>query len=215
MITLETFTKDSVFDPQSRYTTAYRAWREVWGEEYALIYPGTPFHSDNFTRQDQVVASFDGDECTSVTLFHEVNIAHECARHDSYFKPWPKDILDEISKLSERVLVWSALTIPKRYRGQTVDGFPVKDILVGGGVYHYLEHTNHTVMVGTTRNTRKANDLCYRFGAKFIRTVECNSEPSDLVIFKRNEVPPLNRDIHNFLKNRWVFANNPPAFKVA
>lgn len=169
------------------YKATYFAWKETWEEEYSKVKKDFQLHSDEFTRQDHILSILEGNQCMALTFFHEVNLLTPWGRDDSYFQPWPNEVIEILREFTPRVLVCSALTVAKAYRGKQVLGVPLKVILAAASL-HFYKRSSYPLMVGNMRNTRGANTLVYQFGATLLNTVTCNGEPSDLVVFKRHEI---------------------------
>ncbi len=204
MIQIRIFNRDSWFDRRSReYEIAYEAWLNTWLPEYKALDANAELHSDGFTRQDQVLTIWWQGHCVALTFFNVVSLSKLTGKMDSYFAPWPKAVVERLAALSDETLVCSALTVNKPYQGQSIQNFPIKDLLASASLQH-LRMSAFPFMVGNMRNSRNANQLVYKFGAQLLQTVVCNGEPSDLVLFERDKLPAFPLSLQMTLDNAFM-----------
>jgi hypothetical protein len=196
------------------YGQTYKIWKETWDEEYLRLGNKGRLPSDNFTRQDEVLSIFVDGKPAALTFFHTVDLSTAHGRDDSYFEPWPKGVIDNLTQWGPKVLVCSAFTIAKEFRKKLIFNIPLADILAAASVMH-LKNSHHDLMVGNMRNTRRANEIVYRYGAQLLRTIDCNGEPSDLVFFKKSEIPKFSAELEALINRSWIKTDIEPTRKVA
>ncbi|MBK7890368.1 MAG: hypothetical protein IPJ84_05805 [Bdellovibrionales bacterium] len=213
MFQIRIFNRNDWFDRRSKdYEIAYKAWLDTWRPEYQALDASAAIYSDGFTRQDQVLTIWWQGHCVALTFFNVVNLSMQTGQMDSYFAPWPKEIVERLASLSEETLVCSALTVSRPFQGQSLQSFPIKDLLASASLQH-LRMSAYPIMVGNMRNNRNANHLVYKFGAQLLQTVVCNGEPSDLVLFERDRLPAFPKSLQLTLDN--AFSNSEQTTKPA
>lgn len=209
MMTIQILRPEEIMCADSTpYGQTYKVWKDTWEEEYQRIGGRDRLRSDNFTRQHEVLSISIDDKYAALTLFHTVDLSTLHGRDDSYFDQWPKDLVKQLSQWGPKILVCSAFTVAKDFRKKSVFNIPLADILAAGSVYH-LRNSGHRLMVGNMRNTRKANEIVYRYGAQLLQTINCNGEPSDLVAFKKDSLPQFSAELETLLKRSWVDPHLP------
>jgi hypothetical protein len=115
----------------AKYNQAYLCWRQTWEHAFKLeMNHHEVFFSDNFTRQDEVLALFYKGECVGLTFFRGVNFAEKGTCQDSYFEYWPETSVHALCKHGKRIYVISQFTIHMDYRKNYFD-LSLRDLLVG------------------------------------------------------------------------------------
>lgn len=187
------------------YETAFETWRTVW-EEAAHEIENFPkkVYSNDFTRQDEILAVFKGDECAVLGFWTELDLSYEVSIADQYFQSWDKESLKELIKFGALIGKYSYLTIPKAYRRWSKEvGVSLKDLHVGLSGLRFLE-SNCVAMPVTTRNNKKMNQVCLNGGAQLIKkdVMQYGSEV-DLMAWYRHTVK-LNKDIEFLAQQLWI-----------
>lgn len=209
MISIELLDKDNPDDRNSaRYLKTFNVWKRTWSEEYAALGLNAPLHSDNFTRQKFVVSVFLGDRCAALSCLHVLDLTFPPHLDDSWLRPWPGEVLAQVSAVDKQVLLWNSFTVASDFRGQVHFGTTMKDAVAASCVRAFERHTDFKIMLGSTRNNRKVNRALYDVGGTRLSTVEHYNEPTDLIWFKKSENPILNADREALLANWWI--EKPP-----
>lgn len=152
------------------YTKAYETWHAVWSEASAEL-EGFPskLYSNDFIRQDEILAVFNDDDCTSLGFWTELDMTFLASRSDQYFQAWDEESLMELTKFGPYIGKYSFFTVAKHYRTWSREvGISLTDLQVALFGYRLLE-SSCTAMTGTTRNNRKINLVCARGGAQLIK----------------------------------------------
>lgn len=116
---------------QSFYEKAYLCWRNNWEHAFKMEMGSDAWlSSDQFTRQDEILALFYQGECVGVSCFRRVDFNLNSSRHDSYFEHWPETAMHSLLKHGKRVLVISQFAIDQDYR-KSFQGVSLRDLLIG------------------------------------------------------------------------------------
>jgi hypothetical protein len=145
----------------SRIAEAYRCWRATWRDAFVELEQHSELFSDDFTRQDEVGAIFQHDECIALSFFRWVDLSNPMNRDDSYFRVWPEEARDEACREGSRICVSSSFTLAAGYRRSNVCS--LKDVLVALIIERFLA-SDADAVVGTVRNNRGVDKLIYRNG---------------------------------------------------
>lgn len=95
---------------------SYTLWREVWQATLSELDGTSDLASDHFSRQDYCnLIEIDG-EPAGLCCFRFVDLRHSWAADDSWFAPWPKEILLRYTKTHRHALVPSWLTVAPAFR---------------------------------------------------------------------------------------------------
>lgn len=95
---------------------SYALWRDVWQPTLNELDGTSDLASDGFSRQDYCsLIEIDG-EPAGLCCFRVVDLTHSWTQDDSWFTPWPKEILHSYSKTHRLALVPSWLTVAPAFR---------------------------------------------------------------------------------------------------
>lgn len=183
---------------RERMVRAHLCWRDTWGAMLWDLDGEELRFSDDFSRQDEIGALFNGNECVGLSGYRYVDLSLPWQRVDSYFQPWPPELVEQIAAATPRVCIGSNLVVAPSWRG-SLTPMRVSEMLLALAVQRYAE-SDAQIMLGTMRNDRRMNHVSYRMGARPLRTnVMHHHVAVDLVMFTRNTVddiglPPI----------RWV-----------
>jgi hypothetical protein len=144
---------------------AYRCWGEVWKDAFRELDNLQDLRSDDFSRQDEVGALFHGYECIGLSFFRWADLQSPVVRADSYFAPWPATAIDKAAVHGTSGCISSYFTIAAPWR--RASGCSLKDVLVSLIIERFLV-SDADVLVGTLRNNRGINSMCYRNGFQSI-----------------------------------------------
>ncbi len=161
----------------------YRCWTEVWADTFRELDNLKDLRSDDFSRQDEVGALFHGYECIGLSFFRWADLRNPVVRADSYFAAWPAAAIDTAAKHGTRGCISSYFTIAAPWRRAV--GCSLKDVLVSLIIERFLL-SDADVLVGTLRNNRGINSMCYRNGFESIqKDVLFHGVDVDLTAFYR------------------------------
>lgn len=158
------------------YLKAYHCWREVWEDAYKKeLHVDKFLSSDDFTRQDEILALFHKGECTGMIFLKWVEAGEDPVIHDSYFKVWPEIAFRQLCSRGPNVIVSSQFTVHFKYRKNSSQ-IPWKDLLMGL-VMERFRHSDQDAMTGTMRLQKNMGEATYRGGAvPLVRNVAYSSE---------------------------------------
>ncbi len=180
---------------RARLERAFDCWHSVWGAMLRNLDGAELKFSDDFTRQDKIGALFLGDECVGLSGYRWLDLSLSFAKTDSYFAPWPPELLDEIAAKTPRICIGSNLVVSPAFRDHLAP-LKLSGVLLALAVRRFKE-SDAQLMLGTMRNDRGMNGHAYRFGARSLQTgVQFRHVPVDLVAFDRDavceiELPPI------------------------
>ena len=162
---------------------AYRCWSEVWKRTFYELENRRELPSDDFTRQDEILALFSDDECIALCFCRWLNLSNPIHADDSYFSIWPRSAREEVRAEGARICVPSNFTIAMPWR--RAQGCSLKDVMLALSIEHFRDSTADA-LVGTMRNDRGMNAVAYRNGFRpIVRDVVHHGVPVDLVVFSR------------------------------
>lgn len=159
----------TILDPSNVHsrdlTAAYYVWLTVWQKTFKELGKSPRFPSDDFSRQDEIVALFDAEgDCAALSFGRIVDLDSSIARHDSYFDAWNvDDIVHLTRRASPLVYISSYFTVAEAYRGTDT-----KDQLMRA-IIRQFECSRADVLAATTRNDRGVDKLVARYGFETIR----------------------------------------------
>ncbi len=187
------------------YEAAYLMWRTVW-EEAALEIEDFPkkVFSNDFVRQDEILAVFKGDECTSLGFWTELDMSLITSRQDQYFQSWDDESVSKLTMYGSYIGKYSFFTVAKNFRAWSREvNISLTDLQVGLFGYRLLE-SNCSAMTGTTRNNRKINFICTRGGAQLLKKdVMQYGSAVDLMAWYRHTAKPF-KEIEHLAKELWL-----------
>ncbi|MBY0517848.1 MAG: hypothetical protein K2P81_13140 [Bacteriovoracaceae bacterium] len=143
----------------------YQQWKKVWVDVFQNeMQLDHRFYSDDFTRQDKIIALYFKDMFVGTAFIREVNQLSTPIMEDSCFRYWPKAILESIKESSIKMSIASHFTIHHDFRGrdQIINW---KDLFLS----LYLESfksSDSEILVTAARKKKSNENLCYKFGAK-------------------------------------------------
>jgi hypothetical protein len=170
---------------------SFKCWHETWNDFYnGEHHSNIKLNSNEFTRQDEVLALFYEGECFAITFFKEVNWNDSTAALDAYFNPWTPEALQGLRRDGDNILICSQFTVAKNFRNRKVD-IPWKYILSGFNMLCFLD-SKADAMTGTMRVKKGMGRMSVEAGATPLAlSVVCKDhedEPADLVGFFHAEV---------------------------
>ncbi len=165
------------------YDAAYDCWKKVWIEAFRGLGISKPFVSDEFTRQEEILTIFYGQQCVGMMFFRIVDLSIYAYQNDTYFKLWTLQDLKNLAEHGPLIAVMSNMTISTDWRKTSYD-LSMKDLVVYYTCQRFKDSQTHG-MATFTRNSKNVNKLAERFGGICIRSNIENYGPRDLVnLFK-------------------------------
>lgn len=161
--------------------------------------------SEAFLENDEAVVLFNHDEPIGLFMFRWINTAFKINRDLSALKKrFPSDFLEALNNDQHtHIMLMGQLAVHPNWRKSNA-GFGISDMLMYFAVTRFLESTA-SVLLTTTRNNRRTNDLCYRQGGKKVaNNGKVFGVESDIVLFHRDDVSPMqNRQLKILSQQLW------------
>jgi hypothetical protein len=158
----------AILDPSNVHsrdlTAAYELWLTVWQKTFKELGKSSLIPSDDFSRQDEIVALFDGPTCAALSFGRIVDMDSSIARHDSYFDAWLFADTVHLKQTGSLVYISSYFTVAEEYRGSAAKHELMRALI------RQFECSRADVLAATTRNARGVNKLVARYGFETIRT---------------------------------------------
>ncbi|HLW57225.1 MAG TPA: hypothetical protein VKY27_07560 [Bacteriovoracaceae bacterium] len=193
------------------YQIAYNKWKEAWQEvvNSEMGVNSSVFYSDDFTRQDHIIALFDQKSCIGMAFMREVNLGINCLIEDSSFRFWPLQQLEKLLHQYKQVVIASYFTITPQYRRTHVEW---KTLFLS--LYlDYFSELGSKIMVTAARKLKSNEKLCYQLGAKpLLKDVVFSTksgqvierETIDLLFWENNHFSLLNPNLQNLRTQIWA-----------
>ncbi len=205
----------------SFYAGAYRCWKESWNHALRFeMNQKAPLYSDDFTRQDEVPALFYRGECVGLSLQKVINLS-ECAREeDSYFAPWPLEIVNKLKALKMNIMTASYFTVAKKFRGRARQ-ISWKELLLSL-IVHRFKGSHADIMITAARKIKSNQIACYKSGAealvKNLKYKDIDGETMDIVCWYKNALSFEDEYIQRISKEIWqrrkfIISNTKRRFK--
>jgi len=182
-----------IFSPQRArdplLEDAYEVWRSVWLASFESVHGVYRLHSDQFVRQDQIAVISAGGRCISLMGLRRLDLSLARVRHDSYFEPWPDEVL---ASLPDRIVgVTSNLAVHPDWRGATVmsprspeDSTRLSSLTIALSVRSSFASAVDSV-IALTRNDRSVDKLASSLGAAKLGQITMHRTDADIVRFDR------------------------------
>lgn len=204
---------------KSIHQKAFQCWHETWADFHMNEYQLTDkLHSDDFTRQSEILCVFYKGECAAVTFFNDVSLSDETSRQDSYFKVWTENEFEALGKFGNEVTVCSQFTVHKNFRSKN-QNILWKDILFPFIMRHFMEK-NIGAMTGTMRVKKAMGNMAVENGGTLLVSnreyQKEGNETVDIVAFYQKEVSQkykLNIFSH-FFEDVWQRRNSLEHMKL-
>lgn len=193
------------------YQLAYQKWKEAWQEvaQKEMGIKSSIFYSDDFTRQDHIVALFNHRSCIGMAFMREMDLRISCLTEDSCFRFWPLHELERLIRLHQHVVIASYFTITPQYRKSHVEW---KTLFLS--LYlDYFSELKSKIMVTAARKLKSNEKLCYQLGAKpLLKDVVFSTksgqiveqETIDLLYWENNYFSLLNQSLQKLRTQIWA-----------
>ncbi|AGH96006.1 hypothetical protein [Pseudobdellovibrio exovorus] len=146
------------------YNSAYQLWHSVWSKTLTDLDGLTHLYSDQFTRNDFMVAIAHNQEVIALCCFKKMDLQLNASLNDSWFKPWPPSFLQQLSVSFKKALVPSWLSIHPKCRRST--GFTTLNfgLILSELIAIMTLHTQSELAFGTPRKDRSVHLLIQKAG---------------------------------------------------
>lgn len=212
------------FDPKKPgnnnqlYKAAYDMWLKVWRESYSYFgWDPDSIRSDQWMRQDRIFVLFDGSNPVCLAFYDVKNMNYDMYRHDSYFRMWPQDLLDQVSKMkgSHEALISSYFTLSPDYRSKKHD-IDFKLLFHALGLKYFTTFKSE-FMIGTMVKKSGMADISFKHGANLLaKDVDEKGVLVDLLYWENEKMKdfkfPFNNDL---VEQVWSQHNVLPLRKAA
>ncbi len=188
---------------RNAWEKTYAVWHSVWKEAFQELEGSSELYSDEFTRQQNILAVFEGDQCLLSIFFREVDVGLKGHREDSYFKVWPEKCLAQLEEdYQGKILIGSNTTVAQHARGN-YQGVSLKRLLTGLSV-KFLVESPLEALVGTMRNNKGMNTVTYEAGAKLLEAgLLHHGVEVDLVVFEKQILKDIPHQYQALIDRLW------------
>jgi hypothetical protein len=168
---------------------AYEVWRSVWLAAFESVHGVYRLHSDQFVRQDQIAVISAGGRCISLMGLRCLDLSLARVRDDSYFEPWPDEVL---ASLDDSIVgVTSNLAVHPDWRGAVVtsplapgSSARLSSVMIALSVRSSFASSVQSV-IALTRNNRSVDKLASSLGAAKLGQITLHGADADIVRFDR------------------------------
>lgn len=164
------------------YQRVYDHWNSVWSATFQEVESQKKFFADNFTRQDEIVALFDGDICIAAMCHRLMDIRMQPFQKDSYFEPWPAADYAELGAYGDKVVIANQFSVDPNYRRTTSNDMRTSELIAYLSFSH-LARLPVSGITGTTRNARSANAVFEKYPHTKLADVVYHGEETSLYAF--------------------------------
>lgn len=191
--------------PESRddYNKTYQLWRRVWCKTLEELEGLTTLHSNEFTRHDFVKTLFYKDKAIAMICYSHADLSIESRRDDHWFKPWPDDLKQKLSKKYPNSLLaaWFCVT-PELRKSKFISNIkPAKIILES--LANLVVHENLDSCFGISRNERSVNKLTLSIGGTIYGESEYYNCEVNLFLIKPKEIKIQSKTFSSLSNHIW------------
>jgi hypothetical protein len=174
------------------YFAAYACWMGVWTETFRELSQKEKIFSDDFTRQDEILALFRGNKCIGMVFMRSDDFSDPAIWHDSYFSAWPAFAIHRLSRNGSRFTICSYMTGSQDERGKPIEGkMKMQELLMALSSLRFLE-LGTDVMVGTPRLAVGMGNSCsLAGGTRIFMGLKMHGVDVECVEFTRARVQSL------------------------
>jgi hypothetical protein len=190
---------------------AYELWRDGWTATLREVAGIERLYSDEFTRQDEIVAVFRAGVCIAVGGLRWADLSLPAAREDSYFGRWPEPVLVRLER--SLVCITSNTLVAPEWRGARIEleGSPPMTLqvaMIALPIQRWLDSPARFV-VGVARNDRAMNRTARGLGMSRYATIRVHGIESDIMVGERSTAAPPGPVVET-LWNRRIVEDGPP-----
>jgi hypothetical protein len=186
---------------------AYELWRNGWGATLRDIAGIERIHSDEFTRQDEIIAMFRAGVCIAVSSLRWMDLSLPMAREDSYFEHWPEWALARLERGS--ICISSNTLIAPEWRGARIElegvpqQTPLKLAIIAFVRKRYVDSPAR-FLVGVVRNDKAMDRIGRDLGCFRLSTIQVHGIDSDIMVGERSTVIEFGPVIEDLWRRRVV-----------
>jgi hypothetical protein len=192
-------------DPQihDSYNSAYQLWHKVWSETLNELDGVNKLFSNEFTRNDFVMAILSNKKAISLACYTAVDLKLDTRKNDSWFECWPKELLDDPARRPGLGVFASWFTVASEFRKrQSHSEINIAQIMVEGFGKIVLED-GYNVGFGTSRNNRGVNKMLYNIGATKHGEAISHGCDVDLILIEPSHVNRNQTHYSKEFKHLW------------
>lgn len=195
------------------YHKAFQLWYDVWSQTFRELDDSKHIPSDDFTRQDEILALFHKEQCVALICHRYVETDNPAIWYDSYFNPWPSHAKEAL-RTGKHLVIGSQISIHPDFRGRS-HGMSLKELIVHCSLSH-LAKKDVDAITGVMRADKAMHHLFYACGAQPLeRGLVFHNVPVDLVAFFPKTHPIQVPDTYKAAVNDLVTALSHRRSKVA
>lgn len=169
------------------YREVYSHWKKIWQTTFQELDGQSEIDSDNFSRQDEILALFHKDRCIAVACHRYADLLLPSLMDDTYFSSWPEEIKTKIQQMQGRIAIGNQISIDPAFR-KLPDGTAMKDVLLWFSLNH-LKAQEINFVLGAVREDKSLDKLFAKYGAQILKqNVHLHNVPVTLVCFQRDEI---------------------------
>ncbi len=183
----------------------FHFWRHSWTNTFKQIDQDFSQTSEEYCRHHRVVALQYQGEIIACALLDLFDLHSPIHKEHKYFLAYPNSVYSDFIKLAEAgpVMTVGYLTVDPRFKLQ-----PFIAQLLSGLCLLYYYSTETQLLITYTRNTKRVNQLAFRFGGiPIAENLMAFGEPTDFVYFTQQQFLFLKQhtyfdDFYNFWNER-------------
>lgn len=182
---------------------AFKSWHQVWSAAFEEVGIEKKLFSDEFTRQDDVMALFEGDKCLASLFFRNVDLSQDLHRMDSYFAEWPELAVQRLMRDSQHICVGSQTTVIPEARGRYKQ-ISMKRLLLALLVQYCIHNDDSSAVTAAMRNAKGMQKVGCEAGATLLQAdVPVHGEPTDLMAFYKKDLLNFKHQYHELASRLW------------
>jgi len=185
-----------------KYMRAFQLWKSVWEPTLKKLDGLSQLFSDGFTRQDFLCLIEYNDTAVGLCCFRSVHLRSEIELEDSWFQPWPKNLLKGLALEYPKALIPSWLTVHPDYRRSNGYFGPNISQILAELIALSCITTSSDIAFGTPRKDLSVTKLVSSAGATtLVENVIHHNVEIDLVAFFPEKIK--NRKFNNETIHLW------------
>ena len=147
-------------------------------------------YSNDFTRQDTILACFVNEKCVALNAHRNIDLSNIADRHDAWLSPWAPELLDQLEKKFTGQQISSCFSVDPDFRKDNLQLQGLSLAFVHGALsLMYFCESKLELSLGSMRKHRKMQELSNSWGGQcVVENVIYNNEPTDLVLFEKSQI---------------------------
>ena len=164
------------------YKEIFSHWQRVWSETFKEVEGSQTLFSDDFTRQDEIMALFYKTTCISICCHRLGNLALPSFKKDSYFKAWSDESIQALAKDGQSIIIDSQISVDPEHR-KLEGGIRVIELMTCLSLQH-LTQLKVSGITAAARNLRSMNQVFEKFNPVLLeKEVLLHGEETNLYAF--------------------------------